>query len=555
MTNLSRLSRPALPGSSIRLVRLGVVVALGVVVSACAVTPTQREAAERETAVVERSSKLASIPATYKAPVGPKNVRIINASWLGKAGFKPGNGQPLPSRFEGPDGFVLTSPTRMTLGQVADQITQTSGISVIGVNSLGSTTAANTPNTENNPLTIEGNVNFAGPLSKFLDLVAGTYNVDWEYADGRIRIFDVDTRSFTLVALGGSTRSSIKLDSTIQALDAEDSSSDTAGSRGVTSEQSMDYWSRVEDAMKGLLPQTATYVITPETGTVTVTARKHVLDRVASYIERENAILTQQVAITIDVLAVDVSKADEAGVNLGAIVNNVGSTLSGVVLGSILGPTTTFLDAAASTVAGSITGGFTNLNDDGSVRNGAAGNASLLIQNRAVTLANTASALTLNNRIAPISIATQQAYLSESSTTTTDTSTETELTPGTFTTGFSASVTPRILSAGRVAVSYDVGISNLNSLETIGTDTTFIQTPEISSRSIIQNSIIRSGETMIVAAFNQDSTSSTGDFTLSTGDSAGGFGKTVFVVLMTPVIIDDTADYRISGSFSSTSRY
>ena len=90
-------------------------------------------------------------------------------------------------------------------------------------------------------------------------------------------------------------------------------------------------------------------------------------------------------------------------------------------------------------------------------------------------------------------------------TNTSQTFQNTTLTPGIIKDGFSIQVTPRLLGEGRILLQYSLSLIDL-----VGTPKTFtsgtnqIQLPETATRFFVQQSMLRSGSTLVLAGFDQD---------------------------------------------------
>jgi len=139
---------------------------------------------------------------------------------------------------------------------------------------------------------------------------------------------------------------------------------------------------------------------------------------------------------------------------------------------------------------------------------------------------------TLNNRPAIRRIGQDIAYAASTSSTAVATtgSTEVSITPGTVHEGFSVQTTPRILSDGRILLEYSLSFIALDELVTFGSASTGeIQEPTTTSRIFVQQAILRSGSTLVLAGFS--------DATLSDNDQGVG---NPFNILFGGSIVDGT---------------
>src|SRR3546814_13353771 len=80
----------------------------------------------------------------------------------------------------------------------------------------------------------------------------------------------------------------------------------------------------VDRTVKSMLtPGAGRSAISPSTGTITVTDRPEVIERIASYLEDENKRITRQVLLTVKVLSVTVSDSDSVGINWNMVYNSL----------------------------------------------------------------------------------------------------------------------------------------------------------------------------------------------------------------------------------------
>ncbi|MBK1666903.1 hypothetical protein CKO28_02455 [Rhodovibrio sodomensis] len=496
-----------------------------------------KEAAPFNDTVEKRAAEAIDQMRAVDIRTGPANVQRSDDIYLGSVGVRLRNGQPLPTAFERQDGFDFFSPREMTLSDVAREITLYTGIPVSGVSSLSEDRGVR----PNRPF----HANYRGPLSGFLNQVAAYYDLSWEHRDGTIRFYGVETRNFTLMA----PPTSMESEATIQ------TASSAGGGAGADNEAnientfktSLSVWERVDEALDGMISDdSASYSLSPETGTITVTARGPVLSRVEDYIRRENQQLSKQVSITVHVLKIDETDSQNNQINIDALLVNAGNTLTGATLGNIFGgfagAATTAADFAQGTQDGQLQLGTIaqSLNGDGTLKKagGAAIAAELARVDERISLVDSASVATMNNHLAPLQVGTRQSYVAESKLEPNgDGQSTLELTPGSFTTGFSMSVLPRVLDGGRIALQYGISMSELLSLDTFGNSQSEIQLPQISTRDFMQTVVARSGDTVVVGAFRKEgATESERESGILSFANKSDMTRELIVVLMTPEI-------------------
>lgn len=408
-----------------------------------------------------------------------------------------------------------------------------------------------TPGAPINPnIGMMGGVNlvYNGTLAGFLDVAAARYGVYWEWKDSAIRLFRVTSRTFRLSALPGDTM----LNATVSAQSNQSSGGGGAGggsSGGSPNQQEsgvsfsgLSVWKSIEDSVRTMLTSMGKVIVTPATGTISVTDTPQVLSQVEKLIEQQNRALSRQVAINVRVLAVELTNKDQFGINWDAIYKNVASNIGfefyGVTANVIEGGMGLTLSAADS--------GNSHLSS-------ASAFITALSEQGRVTQVTSASLTTLNNQPAPLQVGKQTSYLASSSSSTAGASGNitTTLQPGVVTTGFSMNLVPHILDDERLLLQYAVNLSELkNSADGkmpefssgSGLNASKIQVPEVNTRNFLQRVVLNSGDMMAVAGFEQtgmngvmEGVGNPENLALG-GNRSNSKGRVIVVVLLQPVL-------------------
>jgi type IVB pilus formation R64 PilN family outer membrane protein len=150
-----------------------------------------------------------------------------------------------------------------------------------------------------------------------------------------------------------------------------------------------------------------------------------------------------------------------------------------------------------------------------------------------------ATLVTLNNQPAPVNVGKRTAYLASSTSTVSNGTTTTTLTPGTVQTGFSMTVVPNIIDGRELLLQYSLDLSALVSMLSISSGTSSIQVPDVSTSNFIQRVRMQSGETLVVGGFDKDNLSAVSQGIGSAENTAAGSRKgsttrTMLVVLIQP---------------------
>ena len=381
-------------------------------------------------------------------------------------------------------------------------------------------------------------VAYSGRLSGFLDMVAANYGIHTKLEGRNIRFFQTESRTFRIKALPGDTQ----LSSIVGAVSntsgsggagatSATSSGTSANSTGVTF-AGMSVWAGIETGIKQILtPTTGKVAVSPSTGTVSVTDTPHVLEQVAEFVREQNAALSRQVAVNVRVLSVEVNDADNYGINWNAVYNNLSENVAVKVTSAL---------PVAATAAQILVQTSTPSAGNWSAASGAIISA-LSTQGRVSELTS-ATLVTLNNQPAPVNVGRQISYLASSSTTqTTNAGTTTSLTPGQVQTGFSMVLIPHIIDGKEILIQSSINLSSLLQLATITSGTSSIQSPDISTSNFIQRTRMMSGDTLVMAGFDQDKLSAVSNGVgeakntlFGARDSSGK--RTMLVILLQPTV-------------------
>jgi type IVB pilus formation R64 PilN family outer membrane protein len=387
------------------------------------------------------------------------------------------------------------------------------------------------------------NIMYEGPLSGFLDTVAARYGVSWKWTGKGIHFFNLDTRTFRIAAIPGVVATKNKVTN-------ETGSDDDSGSGGGANESErsskggsssevevtakMSVWDGIEKAVKAMLSPNGQVVVTPATGTLTVTDTPEVLDRVAEFVDAQNDSMAKRVHLNVRVVSVELSDAHQYGINWNALYKSTAGYL-GMAMDTVFDTPTNGTMLTLSVLPGS----------RGSRWEGTKAIINALSEQGNVSNLTSANITTLNNQAAPLQVGRQIAYLKSASTTLGDGQySSNSLTPGTINTGFTMSVLPHVLDATQMMLQFSVDISSLVSMHEVQSGGSMIQTPEIDTRNFLQRVKLHDGDTLILSGFEQGIASSdrsgvgSAHFPLLGGGIHGAKSKQIIVILITASIGD-----------------
>jgi type IVB pilus formation R64 PilN family outer membrane protein len=394
-----------------------------------------------------------------------------------------------------------------------------------------------------------------GPLNELLDQVAARFGVAWEYKGGRISISRTITRTFTLYLPAGTRTMEAEVGGKAVGQDKAGTaiSTGTGGSnlggglsgasndsnvgQNVKAEATLDPWKEVEGAVRRLLSVSGKFAVSPSAGDIVVTDTPAGVKRVADFIEQKNASLARQVAIQVDVLSVEVDDGENFEVQWNLVFKN-----SLLAMGFITPDTIT---SATSTLAMQIVRPSSDFNGSQAIVKA----LSTALNGR---LVQSTVATTLNNQPAPVQVTRTDGYLKATATTVTGVTgtVSNTLLPGSITTGFQMTVTPRILDRDRLMVSYNIDLSRLlgftNASVGSGDNKATIQIPNFERRAFIQAVTVKAGDTLVLGGFEQaeDSANLAGPVVPENalfGSRTLSKKRTRLVVLITPVLVGNGA--------------
>lgn len=390
--------------------------------------------------------------------------------------------------------------------------------------------------------TYQGNVN--GVMDRLTSL-AGLY---WHFDDASgITVSYVDSRTFPIMAMPSATETA----TTVRA-GASTSSGTSGGMAGSSSSSSgvngesgsnsstsssikSDLLGDIEKNLRSLLtPGVGRLQLSASTGNVTVTDTPAALQRIGRYVDSENKKITQQVLLNVKILSVTLKDTDELGVNMDLVYK------------SMSGKWGFNITNAFSNVASNVTSGSINIIDPSDRFSGTSALISALSEQGKVSVVTSPSITTLNLQPAPVQVARTTSYLAGRSTTNSaNVGSETSLTPGSVTTGFNMTLLPYIMPETReLLLQYTINLSSLLQIRKVGTDDNQIEMPEVDSRIFSQRVKLRSGQTLVMAGYEQAADNGTKQ---GIGDASFfGLGgarnrasqRDVIVVVITPVILN-----------------
>lgn len=546
---------------------------------------------------VKREATAGLATAAQPRPLADKSpIKVQSGVYVGTKSIRNENGDPLPAKLEAKSGITVVKTSAQSLRDLAVLITQQTKIPVVisasaptGGRGGGSTPSAdfgssqgaqraapaqppagtgiaNGPIPEGFPIemalsqlqgsnavaapsaglppvatTVSLPVNYSGPLSGFMDVIASQYDVAWKYTNGRIVLESVVTRSFDVPALA--MASSLKFDLTSKSSASGQGGSTPSAGQEASASSSTDILSEINGTIEQMLPgEGSSFSVNRSTGLVTVTSTPAVINRVADYVSTINKRLSEQVALSVKVYSLTLDSKEEFDLDVNGLFNKAGKY--GLAMGT----------AGSGGVVPPVGGlggpglGWALL-DTNSKWNGSNALVNALSEKGDISVVTTASVTTVSGVPVPLQVGEERDYVKQVDVTQgTDGAQPTaSITPGTVSTGFSLQINPRVERNGDVLVQYGINISELTgsedgfeSYETMGSK---VQLRRISQRNFIQQARIPHNNTLVLAGFEQVRNESKkrglgkNPLPIFGGGSKSGVKREIIVIMITPTLL------------------
>ncbi|NCB49984.1 MAG: hypothetical protein EOM53_04840 [Alphaproteobacteria bacterium] len=513
----------------------------------------EKTSEEIETTLERTESYLERAPIP-QSPMTLDTVVSKNDIWLGDSSVKMTQGDPLPAWLEKKDGITLILSDQMNLAELAHEITLLTGIPV-RLEEIKKTDDKSSSKTKETKEAIS--LEYAGKLSGLLNQIATKHGVWWRYKNGTISFYSMETRVFTLYALPVETTMSASLQGA-----STSEGGQGAATSSLSSSANLALWANIESGLNQLIGDNGSVSTSPVTGTVTVTAPPFTIRKVAQYVRDLNEKMSRQVAISVKILQVTLNNTDQYGLDLRPVFAGAHNLTASMVSPFTLG------DAASSsgTISMALVGSNSKLNTSSGI-------IQALSAQGKTSLVTSTTVTTLNNKVAPVQVATSENYVKETKVETTgsgaDASTTLELTTDTLNYGFTMEVLPRILDHGRLILLFTMTLTDLISLESYPknaddtntatsddsdddggeakaseSSTSVVQLPKTQTRGFVQEIAMRSGTTLVLTGFEQVQhqleTAGIGQprMSLLGGKAYNSDKRNVLVVLLTPEVLE-----------------
>lgn len=396
---------------------------------------------------------------------------------------------------------------------------------------------------------------YSGKVSGLLNQVTSQLGLSWHFDQELrgVRITYFDTRTFDVWTFGDvleieSTVKSGLLTSTGSGDSGSSNSSGATGESGSNQSTKSTYktslMTDIENDVRAMLSvqPPGRLSLSRSTGSLTVNDRPDVLNRIATYLKDTNRSITRQVLFNVKVYEVNFTDSDQTAINWSAVYQSIsgkwGFGLSNTVAG---------ISSEAISATGSI------LDTSSSPWAGSKAVLQALSEQGRVSEVRSPSVTTLNLQPAPIQIGNVQSYVASSSTTTTaSVGSSTALTPATITSGFNMMLLPKLLDKENMLLMITLSISSKPTFKDFESNQSKIQTTDYDTKNVAPKVRLRSGETLVLTGFdeNSENANKSGVGSASFFGLGGGRKRATthssLVVLVTPIVLPDS----LSSSWS-----
>ena len=449
----------------------------------------------KRTIQVERAETDAAL--REMKPTGEQRgvLMVDHTPWFGSHSVAMQNGDPLPSEFLRQDSIVVTFDGPKSVRETAALVQSATGIRIIvseggsgdGTFSRG---AEGTFTPVNGVEVSGGRTVWQGRLNDILNQLADSYDADWTYKNGNIYLSQEVTRTFMLHALA----SDIDFSGSIQS--GTGSASTAAPEIGISSEATLAIWEQIEESIDSILEGRGRASYAPAMGTITVTGAPLAVKEVEEFLNIQNAQRLRRIAVSVRVVNVTIEDTNNIGLEIQSLIERA------------IGDRPFQFDG----LAGGLTAGVLNAAPAGVTNDQVSAIVSALERERRVLSAQSGSIVTLSDQPAPLQIGRQISYLERTSAVSGAGSSDTiSLEPGTIDVGLTMNILPRVIQKDRVMLRLALSITdadrNFPTFGTTGANAVEIQLPEVETSGFLQNAVLRSGETLVLAGFERNESS------------------------------------------------
>ena len=323
---------------------------------------------------------------------------------------------------------------------------------------------------------------WTGPLDALLDAWTGPAGYAWRY-DPEARAVEIVRRQsvvFRINALAG-TQSYAASGSTDDAASGGEEGGGVLTRQAIAADSAYDPWPEIEAQAAALAGPGGSVTAAPSSASLLVNGTPAVIARVRAWLAWLNREVLRPVTLSVHVYAVRMEREAEYGFGLAAMVAELFGTSAQLAVSpesvAIVRPSAAVGDTLSATV-------------------------SALSRAGSVSRVLSADIPSLNGKPAQFFELYKESYVKQSRTTVGEGIAQTEIVPGTVSSGFAASYVPRVTGPGEVLVRLFASLRDRPAFREVAGGGTTIQLPAYASRAVQVTQRIRRGETLLVTGFS-----------------------------------------------------
>lgn len=439
--------------------------------------------------------------------INPGTLVIDDRPWYGSKAVPLQNGDPLPAILSGDDGVVMTFERPVSLAEIGRMIQSSTGIRVL-VNENSQTL----PDAEafipvDGVEVAGGRIVWQGSLNDFLNQIIDFFDAEWEYVESILYIHQEVTKTFMLHALAD------EIDF-VGDIANEGDDTGVVPQVSISSNATLSIWEEMQETIDNIINERGRVSYSPSTGTISVSALPSIVKSIEQYLKKQNNMRLRRVAVAVKVLNIDFDEQETVGVDLNGVLTDLFrdtpfqfSSIGGGLAAGILSPVA-FLDPNPGVPEDLNIGGPVDVNGNAIARDDV---AALLVANREendgierISIANSGAIVTLSDIPAPLQVGQTRAFAERVSAADGGVSIE----PGSVSSGLTMSVLPRVIEEDRILLRLAIGLTNLIDIDTFASGGSSVQLPIVDTTGFLQNAVLSEGETLVLAGFERDRTSS-----------------------------------------------
>ena len=332
---------------------------------------------------------------------------------------------------------------------------------------------------------------WTGPLPALLDGWTEAAGYEWSYDADSETVMVTRSRTVIFQIHALSVEQNYRVVSSTQD-QAGESGSSNLSNQEIRSEMEYAPWQAIEEQLGELVGAGATLSFSPSSGSVVVRGSPREIGRVRAYLEYLNRVVLRPVNLSVHVYSVSFERGSDYQFGLNFLLRE------------LFGESDLQFEISSNSVS-VVKTGIEPVEGVPVLGNTLAATVQALSRAGTVSRVLSADVPSLNGAPAQFFELIQEAYLKELKVTLTDGLAQTELTPGTISSGFAMSYVPRITGPDEVLVRLIASLQDRPNFREFSSAQQAIQLPVYGSRAIQVAQRIRRGETLVVSGFSDDS--------------------------------------------------